>query len=134
MIGEGLNGPSFSLIRGIMMAFADIYNIKQRINQIDPRMIRIDWDEKRLLHKIIAWDRFDEEEYVAFTVPHGELDARVERDVYRLNPERYNVMEELRKMAEEKQRREDSKISDMAHDLADNLYDSFCFKPSRSID
>ena len=116
------------------MAFADIYHIESRINQIDPRIIRIDWDEKRALHKIIVWDEHDREEYTAFTVPHGELDARVESDIYRLNPARYNVMEELQKMAEEKQRHNDNKVSDMARDMADNLYDSFRFKPSRSID
>jgi len=107
--------------------------MERRLNQVDPRIIRIDFDHRRERHKIIAVDTTGAE-YTAWTVPWGELDARQEREAYRINPERYNAFEELRAAEEARQRREDRKITDMATDMADNMLLSFRHKPSRSID
>lgn len=105
------------------MAFADIYNMEQRLNQIDPRIIRIDFDSKRMRHKVVAWDEKNHEEYIAFTVPFGQLDARVEWDVYKSRPESsYDPFEEIRQSDIKKEREEDKKISDMAYSMADMLY------------
>lgn len=114
------------------MALYDLYDMERRLQEIDPRIIRIDWDARREQHNIIAVDRAGDE-YTAWTVPWGDLDARQERELYRLNPERYNAFAELREMEAARERRQDAKITDMATDLADNLCDSFRFKPSRSI-
>lgn len=104
------------------MAFADLYNMEERLKQIDDRVMRIDFDMNKLRHNIIAWDPKEEDEYIAFTVPLGELDARVEYEFYRIRNERYNAFDELRKWEAMKEREENRKIEDMAHGMADVLY------------
>lgn len=118
------------------MAKYDVYNIEARLKEYDPEMFRrIDWDDKRNLHKIICWDPEEREEYTAFTVPHGKLDHRTACDFMRINPRNgYNPFEEIDKSLEQKVKCEDQKISDMAQNLADNLYDSFRMKPSRTVE
>ncbi|QHT61699.1 hypothetical protein GXP70_18110 [Paenibacillus lycopersici] len=114
------------------MAQYDVHDIERRLREIDPKIIRIDFDHRRALHRIIAVDRLGDE-YTAWTVPLGELDARQEREAYRINPERYNAFDELRAAEAAKQRRQDAKVTDMATDMAENLISSFSHKPSRSI-
>lgn len=114
------------------MALYDLYDMERRLHEIDPHIIRIDWDARREQHNIIAVDRTGDE-YTAWTVPWGQLDARQEWELYRLNPDRYNAFDELRKLEAAHERHRNAKITDMATDLADNLCDSFRFKPSRSI-
>ena len=105
------------------MAVGDIHNIEERLNQIDPRIIRIDFDYHKERYKIIAWDEKEHCEYIAFTVPWGELDARVEREVYRIRPRPgYNPFDELRRMEEQKERDDERKIEDMARDMAETIY------------
>jgi hypothetical protein len=104
------------------MAFADIYNMQERLNRIDPRIIRIDFDFDKQRHNVIAWDAKEHDEYIAFTVPLGELDARVEKELYRIRPENYNVFDELRAFEAKREQEEDQRISEMAHGMADVLY------------
>lgn len=104
------------------MAFADIYNIEDRLKRIDSRIIRIDFDHKKMRHSIIAWDEQDHDEYIAFTVPLGQLDARVEQELLRIRPGQYNAFDELREWEAKKERERESKIEDMARDMADTLY------------
>lgn len=104
------------------MAFADLYNIEDRLKQIDDRILRIDFDFNKLRHNVIAWDPKDEDEYVAFTVPLGELDARVEKDMYKIRNEQYSAFDELRAWEAKKERDEERRIEDMAHGMADLLY------------
>lgn len=115
------------------MAQYDIHNMEERLQEIDPRIVRIDFNHARERHEIIARDNHGAE-YIAFTVPWGELDARVERELYRIRPERMNPFEEVRRAEERKQRAEDKKIHDMATDLVENIQSSFRHKPSRSIE
>lgn len=115
------------------MAFADIHNIEERLQQIDNRIIRIDFDKNKLRHSVIAWDNRDECEYIAFTVPHGQLDARVELEFYRIKNGSYNAFDEIRAWEAKKERSEERKIEDMALGMAENLLDSFRYKPSRFI-
>lgn len=104
------------------MAFADVYHIEDRLKQVDERIIRIDFDYRKRKHLVIGWDSKEHEEYLAFTVPLGELDCRVEHELYRLRPENYNAFDEIRASEAKKQRDEDQKISDMAHEMGDMLY------------
>lgn len=104
------------------MAFADVYNIEDRLKQIDSRVLRIDFDRYRKRHNIIAWDEKAYDEYIAFTVPLGELDARVEVEFYRIRNEQYNVFDELRAWEAKKERDEEIRIEDMSHSMADMLY------------
>jgi hypothetical protein len=116
------------------MAQYDLYNIESRLQQYDERVLRIDFDNRNGKHQIICWDPHFYEEYIAMTVPAGQLDARVERRMMEINPKHYNALEDIDQSLAEKERAEDSKIEDMARDMADNLESSFRLKPSRSVD
>lgn len=115
------------------MAFADIHNIEERLQRIDPRILRIDFDNNKLRHNVIAWDTKDESEYIAFTVPHGQLDARVEKEFYRISNSGYNGFNELREWEAKMEREKEKKITDMAIDMYENIDRSWRFKPSRSV-
>lgn len=116
------------------MAQYDIHDIERRLQKLDDRILRIDFNERRGVHQIICWDPVLYEEYTAMTVKAGELDARVERRMMEINPQHYNVFEDIDQSLREKEMREEQKISDMARDMADNLDASFKLKPSRTID
>lgn len=112
----------------------DIYHIEERLQEVDPNILRIDFDPDTLRHEIVARDKANNE-YVAMTVPLGKLDARVVERVKEIDPRRgYNPFDDIEKWMNDKERRENRRIEDMARDMADNVYDSFKFKPSRSID
>lgn len=104
------------------MAFADLYHIEERLQQIDSRILRIDFDYKKRRHLVIAWNEAERDEYVAFTVPYGQLDARVVEELNRIRPERYNAFDELRAWEAKKEREEEMKIEDMARNMGDMLY------------
>jgi hypothetical protein len=118
------------------LARYDIYNVEERLREYDPELFRrVDWDEKRSLHRIICYDPHDREEYCAFTVQHGQLDHRVVSDFMRISPKNgYNPFEELDQKIDEKERAQERKITDMATDLAENILGSFSRKPSRAVD
>lgn len=117
------------------MAQNDIYQIEERLQEYDPELFRrIDFDERRGLHRLICYDPLNREEYVAFTVPVGKLDNRTVIRYKEIHPRNgFNVFQYLDKELEKKERMQDQRISDMAHDMADNLLNSFRMKPSRSI-
>lgn len=104
------------------MAFADIYHIEDRLKRIDNRILRIDFDHNKMRHSIIAYDDREHDEYIAFTVPLGQLDARVERELLRIRPGQYNAFDELREWEAKKEHDEEQRISEMAHSMADVLY------------
>jgi hypothetical protein len=104
------------------MAFGDVYNIEQRLQQIDERILRIDFDFGKMRHNIIAWDPHDEDEYIAWTVPWGELDARVEKDFIKIRSPRYNAFDEIRESEAKKERDEEKKMHEIAESMADVLY------------
>jgi len=104
-----------------MMADYDLYNIEDRLKEIDSRILRIDFNYERERHEIIAWDDTNKVEYIAFTVPWGQLDGRVEEELRRIRPERYNAFEEWRQMEERRERAEEKKIEDLARDFAETF-------------
>jgi hypothetical protein len=104
------------------MAQYDLYNIEQRLQELDPNILRIDFDYDRERHQIIAWDAYNKEEYIAMTVPWNELDARVVLHMQRINPERFNAFAELDKLNAIRERDQERKTEDMAHSMADMLY------------
>lgn len=118
------------------MAKYDLYGIENRLREYDPVLFRrIDFDEKRGLHKIICWDPIERETYTAFTVPHGKLDHRTVCDFMRVNPRNgYDPFAEIDLSLEQKENRQERKITDMATDLAENILGSFRHRPSRAID
>lgn len=116
------------------MAQYDLYDIERRLQQYDDRILRIDFDNRRGFHQIICFDPVLHEEYIAMSVPAGELDARVERRMQEINPKHYNALEDIDQSLTAKARVEEKKIEDMARDMADNLESSFKLKPSRTIE
>lgn len=118
------------------MAQYDIYHIEERLKDYDPEIFRrIEFDEKRGLHRLICYDPKTREEYIAFTVPHGKLDHRTVARYMEIHPKNgFNVFKYLDRELEKRERQQEKKISDMAHDLVDNILSSFRMKPSRSID
>lgn len=114
------------------MALYDVHDIERRLSELHPQFVRIDFDHKSERHRIVMQDKVGAE-YIAFTVPWNELDARTERDFIKVTSSRYNAFDEIRESEKAREKAQDAKISDMAHDMADNLLDSFRFKPSRSI-
>lgn len=116
------------------MAEWDVHDIERRLQEYDPRVLRIDLDRKRMKHKVICWDPIQYEEYTAMTVPVGELDARVERRMMEINPERFNAMDDIYKSIDAREKASDQKASDMALDMAETILSSFKHKPSRTIE
>jgi|HigsolmetaGSP11D_1036233.scaffolds.fasta_scaffold17374_2 hypothetical protein len=118
------------------MAKYDIYHIEERLQQYDPDYFRrIDFDEKRGLHRLICYDPVNREEYVAFTVPAGKLDHRTVAKYMEIHPRNgFNIFKYLDQELNKREREQEKRISDMAHDLADNILSSFRMKVSRSID
>ena len=104
------------------MAIFDLYNIEQRLQEIDPNILRIDFNFDTERHQIIAWDAKNKEEYIAMTVPWKELDARVVVHMQKINPTRFNAFAELDKMMQHREREEEKKLEDMSHSMADMLY------------
>lgn len=104
------------------MAQYDYYNIEQRLREIDENILRIDFDYKRERHKIICWDPYLREEYTAMTVPWNELDNRVVVDMMRMNPAKFNALDELQQMMIKREIEAGKKIEEMAHSMADMLY------------
>jgi hypothetical protein len=116
------------------MALYDPYYIEERLKEYDPNIRRIDFDPRRGLHRIVCWDPYVEEEYIAMTCKAGELDARVYNRMREINPSHFNALEEIQRAQAEKEREEERKINHMAQDWADNIQSAFSMKPSRSID
>lgn len=116
------------------MAEWDVHDIERRLQEQDPRVLRIDLDRKGMRHRIICWDPIQHEEYTAMSVPVGQLDVRVERRMAEINPERFNAVDDVNKALRAKEQAEEKKVSDMALDMAENLLSSFKFKPSRTIE
>jgi len=102
------------------MAFNDLYNIEDRLKEIDPNILRIDFDYDKQLHEIIAVDKLGAQ-YVAMTVKHGELDARVIRRMQQIDPRKFNPFDEVMEWHRKKERSEEKKVEDMARDFAENL-------------
>lgn len=104
------------------MAIFDLYNIEQRLQELDPNILRIDFDFASERHRIIAWDAKNKEEYIAMTVPWNELDARVVVHMQKINPTRFNAFAELDKMMLQREQAEEKKLEEMSHSMADMLY------------
>lgn len=104
------------------MAQFDLYNIEQRLQELDPNLLRIDFNFDTERHQIIAWDAKNKEEYIAMTVPWNELDARVVTHMQKINPTRFNAFAELDKLMMQRERAEEKKLEDMSHSMADMLY------------
>lgn len=104
------------------MAIYDVHNMEERLKQIDSLILRIDWCTNRKRHNIIAWDARNNEEYIAFSAAPGELDARVEREFYRIRNGNYNAFDELREWEAKKELNEEKRIADTAAGMADVLY------------
>lgn len=101
------------------MAEFDPHEIERRLMEYDDRVLRIDFDHRRGLHRIICFDTFLQEEYIAMTVPAGQLDARVEIEMMKINPNHFNALEYIDKARADKERRDDNKVGDMARDFAE---------------
>jgi hypothetical protein len=101
------------------MAEYDVYDIERRLKQYDDRILRIDFDHRRGLHRIICWDPIYYEEYTAMTVAAGQLDARVERRMMEINPKHFNAIADIDAARAQKERQDERKIEDMARDFAD---------------
>lgn len=114
------------------MAKYDVYDIERRLSELHSQFVRIDFDYKSERHKVIMRDKHSLE-YIAFTIPWDELDFRTEQDFIKITSTRYNAFDEIRECEKAREKEQDANISDMAHDMADNLIDSFKFKPSRSM-
>jgi hypothetical protein len=104
------------------MAFGDVHNIEDRLKQIDDRILRIDFDHKKKRHHIIAWDSRELTEYIAFTVPAGQLNALTVLEFYRIRNGSYSAFDELRSWEAQKERDENRKLEEMAHSMADLLH------------
>lgn len=101
------------------MAQYDVYHIEERMKAWNPLIQRIEWKDEQ--HKIIAKDALGSE-YIAMSVPHGQLDARVVYRMMEINPERgYNPFDELDRHFDERERKENRRIEAMAADFADNF-------------
>lgn len=104
------------------MAKYDVYDIERRLREFDDKILRIDFDERQGMHRIMCWDPVNKEEYIAMSVPAGELDVRVERRMMEINPAHFNALAEFDRMKAERERAQDQKIEDMAYNMADMLY------------
>lgn len=105
------------------MAQLDLYNIEERLREWDENILRVDWDARKLRHRIICRDERTGEEYIAMTVPLGQLDARVVNRMMEINPKRgYNPFHEIDRARAAKERRDEIRISEMAHGMADVLH------------
>lgn len=104
------------------MAEFDPHEIERRLMEYDDRVLRISFDHGRGLHRIICWDNSCQEEYVAMTVPAGQLDARIEREMMKINPNHFNALAYIDDARAAKERREERKVEDMARDFADNFH------------
>lgn len=104
------------------MAKYDVHNMEERLKRIDDRILRIDFDNNRKRHNIVAWDSRGEEEYIAFSAAPGELDARVEHEFYRIRNGNYNAFDELRAWEAQKERNDEKRIEENAAGMADVLY------------
>lgn len=103
------------------MGFNDIYHIEERLKEIDPNILRIDFDYDKQVHEIIAVDKLGAQ-YVAMTVKHGELDARVLKRMQEIDPRKFNPFDELEKWQVQKERAEQRKVEDMARDFVDTFH------------
>ena len=109
------------LYGGIKLADYDVYHIEERLQELDPNILRVDFDNRRKLHRIICTD--GRAEYTAMTVPLGNLDSRVVTRMMEINPKRgYNPFHEIDKAAELKQKRDESRVSDIAYGMADIFF------------
>jgi hypothetical protein len=104
------------------MAIYDVYNIEQRLQEYDDRVLRIDWNDRRKMHHIICWDPILYEEYTAMTVPGGQLDQRVLYRMMEINPKHFNALEDIDKANEQKERNDEKKVEDMAYAIGDMLH------------
>src|SRR5690606_16196775 len=99
---------------GIDMAKYDIYHIEERLQQYDPDYFRrIDFDEKRGLHRLICYDPVNREEYIAFTVPAGKLDHRTVAKYMEIHPRNgFNIFKYLDAELQKRDRAQEKRISD----------------------
>ena len=104
------------------MADYDYYNIEQQLQELDPNILRIEFDYSRERHKIICFDPYLKEEYIAMTVPWKELDSRVVTHMRRINPTRFNAFAELDQLMIMREIEQEKKIEEMAASMADMLY------------
>lgn len=105
---------------GGLMAINDLYHIEDRLKEIDPNILRIDFNYDKKLHEIIAVDKLGTQ-YVAMTVKHGELDARVLQRIQQIDPRKFNAFDEIGKWLHKKEIDEDKKVSEIARNMADTL-------------
>lgn len=104
------------------MADYDYYNIEPQLQELDPNILRIDFDYDSEKHRIICWDPYLKEEYIAMTVPWKELDSRVVTHMRRINPTRFNAFDELDQMMIKREIEQEKKVEEMAQSMADMLY------------
>lgn len=104
------------------MADYDYYNIEKQLQELDPKILRIDFDYSRERHLIMCWDPCLKEEYIAMSVPWRELDSRVVTHMRRINPEKFNAFEELDRLTAIREAKQEKKIVEMSHSMADMLY------------
>lgn len=104
------------------MAIYDYYNIEQQLQEMDPNILRIDFNYSTERHQIICWDGKLKEEYIAMTVPWNELDSRVVTHMRRINPTRFNAFDELDQMMLLREIEQEKKIEEIARGMADVLY------------
>lgn len=103
------------------MALYDVYHIEERLREWHPAVLRIDFEERRKIHKVIMKDARGQE-YTAMHVPLGELDARVIHRMMEINPERgYRAFDEINRNIRQREREQERKIEDMAYDMAETL-------------
>ncbi|OAS19248.1 hypothetical protein [Paenibacillus oryzisoli] len=102
------------------MAINDLYYIEDRLKEIDPNILRIDFDYDNLKHQVIAVDKLGTQ-YVAMTVKHGELDARVVRRIQQIDPRKFNPFDDIGKWLHKKELDEDKKVNEIARGMAETL-------------
>ncbi|HBS46285.1 MAG TPA: hypothetical protein DEA91_20765 [Paenibacillus sp.] len=113
------------------MADYDYYNIEPQLQELDPNILRIDFDYRTEKHRIMCWDPYLKEEYIAMTVPWKDLDSRVVTHMRRINPTKFNAFDELEQNMILREIEQEKKIEEMAHSMADMLYkpllkDAYC--------
>lgn len=109
----------------------DLYNIEGRLKEMDPNILRIDFDYDKELHEIIAVDKLGTQ-YVAMTVKHGELDSRVITRMQEIDPRRgFRPFDELMNWMDQKAHNDEKKVEDMARDFAETIHrplvEDYCY-------